>query len=222
MKQVLSLLLLLLSAYLPSLQAQALNQKTVFADGCYGRFEDFRRLRPAPFPVPADKLPKHTNTDKNVLVFDAEVAKLLAERGTRLDTAWGVAVAGVPYIRVVDTLNFMAGELVFARLHVVGRLCYFYHRTMIMERLVMDVFNPMTQQKVAEKTVVNRRKGIAQYFFDVNGDGKMREFDAKNLEEAIKTDAELLSTWQALQRPIPQERLFNTLLIFNERNPVKE
>ena len=86
----------------------------------------------------------------------------------------------------------------------------------------MDVFNPMTQQKVAEKTVVNRRKGIAQYFFDVQEGGKLREFDEQNLEACIKSDAELFATWQALQRPVPQERLFNTLLIFNERNPVRE
>lgn len=199
--------------------AQGVSNKSDFVDGIYMNISEFRRNAPQRTDRIFNKIRIETNKEQNIATISRETADYFEVDGLSLNKCWGICVNKSPYIRIVDTLNYDNAHIIFVKLHVIGRLCYYYHRTERIETIIMNIYNPITQQKVGEKAVANRQKMMAQKMFDFQSE-RMIDFDDKQLGEAIKSDEKLYKSWQELPRPTTQEQLFKLLLIYNERNPI--
>lgn len=202
------------------LLAQEVNNKSAFVDGIYMNISEFRRNSPQRSDRIFNKIRIETNKEQNIASISRNTAQYFEAEGLSLDKAWGICVNNAPYIRIVDTVNYDKEQVIFAKLHVVGRLCYYYHRTETIENIIMNIYHPITQQKVGEKAVANRKKLMAQRFFEFEKD-EQHNFEDKALGEAIKSDEKLYKSWQELPRPASQDQLFKLLLIYNERNPIE-
>ncbi len=213
------LLLVLLTSIL-HLSAQGVSNKSDFVDGIYMNISEFRRNAPQRSDRIFNKVRIETNKEQNIAMISRQTANYFEVDGLSLNKCWGICVNKSPYIRIVDTLNYDKEYIIFVKLHVIGRLCYYYHRTERIETIIMNIYHPITQQKVGEKAVDNRKKMMAQKMFDFQTYA-MLDFDDKQLGEAIKSDEKLYKSWQELPRPATQEQLFKLLLIYNERNPIE-
>lgn len=213
-------MLLLLFCVSRAAQAQQVNNKTAFADGIYMNSSEFRRNAPQRSDRIFNKIRIETNKEQNIARISTNTAQYFEVEGLALHKAWGICVNKTPYIRIIDTLNYDKNDLVFAKLYVVGRVCYFYHRTESIESIIMNIYHPITQQKVGEKAVANRKKMMAQKIFNFQDDNIV-DFNHNNLGERIKNDPQAYKTWEEMPQPIDQDQLFKLLLIYNERNPIE-
>lgn len=195
------------------------SPKSNFKEGVYLQAKQFFSNNPIHSNNAWMKLVLQSNTDQNIIKILPSTIEAFNNEGIDLKAAWGISLNKIPYIRLIDTLNYNAEDLLFARLYVVGNLCYFYHRTERIEQLVMNVYNPLTQQKVGQKPITNRKKTMAQSIFRF-GEEKVQAFNEQVLSQYLKDDEQIYASWKDLAKPASQEQLFKLLLIYNERNPI--
>lgn len=201
------------------LAQENVSPKSNFKEGVYLQAKQFFSNNPTQSNSAWMNLVLQSNTDQNIIKILPSTIEAFKNEGIDLQAAWGISLNKTPYIRLIDTLHYDKNDLLFARLYVVGNLCYFYHRTERIEELIMNVYNPLTQQKVGQKPIANRKKIMAQSIFRF-GEEKMEAFNEATLSKYLKNDAQVYASWLDLPKPVSQEQLFKLLLIYNERNPV--
>lgn len=195
-----------------------LTKNFKFKDGIYSDFGSFQRNNPVWSwdAVSADRV---VSWNKNTLQVAAIRVKEAVTGQDSLDMSniWGLCVDGVPYIRLPDTLK-RNDAWVFAALQVRGRISYYEYEEATTELLTVKAYNPVTGRPFREGQVPREKLVTRKMMLDF-ASGSRVPFDKDNLLEWIKTDEGL---WQAVGEIDPGDagRLFKSLLIFDDRNPV--
>lgn len=196
-------------------QERPISNTTAFADGIYSQFSDFQMNKPSHSLRYLSSFNYETDRENNKLILAQATIDRFRQQGIALDSAWGLCINQTPYVRVsVDS-----AKMAFIRLYVVGKLCYFYYRETQNEEVVMGIYNPVTQKKMAERPITNKKRVTTQKMFKLT-DGIIRPYSEVNLGEAMRDDEKLYKTWLETAKPIKEEALFKMLLIYNERNPM--
>ena len=196
------------------------SPKSNFKDGVYEQAKQFFSNNPTQSTSAWMKLFTQSNSEQNIVKIGAQTIADFEQDGIDLNNAWGICLNKIPYIRLRDTAFYGKGDMVFVRLYVVGNLCYYYHKTESIQEVIMNIYNPLTQQQIGRKPIANRKKIMSQSVFRF-GEDKILPFTETILSNYLKDDEKVYNTWKALPKPISQEQLFKLLLVYNDRNPIQ-
>lgn len=207
-------LLFCLSCIFPILSAQeAFNTSLAFNNGVYTDIADFRANSPQLDSL-ASNLQYDLNAEENILILRPESQKLLDSLVT--SNIWGLCVASVPYIRTEDNQD---GRYYFVKMHVIGKLSYYYYKAFREKEVIMYVHNPYTGEKIGKKTVSNRDLVFIQKLLHFHT-GESIDFNFDNFKDWTKDDKGLQKSIEEMKTEERENKLFKTLLIYNDRNPV--
>ena len=193
-----------------------LNNLHRFNDGLYSNLGDFQRDAPRwPFGAVAP-VEYWINADSNELHLAYKSPPTDQKAQPLLDSLWGVSLFGIPYLRVQR--EELPTKTIFARLHVVGKLCYLYYEGIELQTVEMKVHHPITGDVVASHPVQNRVRVVRQKLLSAES-GEMGNFLPKEFVRFIGDDPALQRTLEGLNAWEAQEKLFKMLLIYNDRHP---
>lgn len=100
-----------------------------------------------------------------------------------------------------------------------GALCYYEKDTTYVKDIEMSAYNPLTGRPFRTKTIQREITERQAFFYNV----KTREYQPltlENLLKAISTDKKLTKSILALPPEEARQKLYKTLLIYNDRNPI--
>jgi hypothetical protein len=177
------------------------------------QFDDFKKNSAVRNEI-LKELSFELTQDENVLIFKAESQKKIDSLiGTQI---WGLCVNQIPYIRTIDVLE---GRPYFVKLHLIGKISYFYYKAFREKELTMFVHNPYTGEKIGQKNITNRDLVFIQRMLNFQS-GETIDFTFENVQKWTKEDTGLAKSLKEMKANEKEEKLFKTLLIYNDRNPV--
>ncbi len=189
------------------------NNKYIFKNGIYQVFDEFKSDKPF-HDSTISNLNYDLNAEENILILTSESQIIIDSIfGNKI---WGICVDGQPYIRVNDHQN---GRPYMIKLHVVGKLSYFYYKAFREKEVVMYVHNPYTGEKIGKKSVTNRDLVFIQRLLHFYS-GETIDFNYENLKLMSADDVGLLKSLEEMKPEERENKLFKSLLIYNDRNPV--
>lgn len=193
-----------------------INNYFRFQEGVYNSISEFQADQPGWGFNMIPPVEYWINADSNELhlAYKTPMADQLDQPS--LDRVWGVCLFGVPYLRVQREES--PTSIIFARLHVVGKLCYLYYEGIDLQTVSMKVYHPITGDVLSEHPVQNRVRVVRQKLLRTES-GDLVDFTPAFFAEAIADDPQLLRTFQELKPKEAQDKLFKMLLIYNDRNP---
>ena len=134
------------------IQAQKpLNNNTDYRQGFYTHINQFQQNKPAALLSQLRNFDYELNAEENVLILSLETQKQLDSLFGK--EIWGICVDGIPYILTQDSQK---GRPYFVKLHVIGKLCYFYYKAFRDKEVTMYVHNPYTGEKIGQKNITNK------------------------------------------------------------------
>lgn len=134
-----------------------------------------------------------------------------------LDSLWGICVDGVPYVRVAIPSRKVQE---FVALRTRGRICYFNYEGYVMRDVPMTIYNPRTGEPVMRRIVQNKELHTFEKMLRFE-DGAITDFDLQAFKAWIQDrDPVLYDTLADYTESEAGERLYKSLKIFNDRNPV--
>lgn len=212
------LTLVCLSSFLSA--QQTINKNTRFKNGVYTNFDEFQRNAPSYKLGQVKYFNYALDSEQNILFLDDLAIEELPYSDLKsLDNIWGITVKGVPYIKVVPEVQSSKNEVYFVQFYVLGSISYFYYKTFVNKTVMMAIYNPFTGMKVAEKPIVNKEKILVKKILNFQT-GEIQPFTKENFKNWIANDPKLIESIDKLQKEELEEKLFKTLLIYNDRNPV--
>lgn len=135
-----------------------------------------------------------------------------------LDSVAAIAVNGLPYIKVrTDTVH---GFTVFAGLRVKGRLSYFSYTENTQDTVVIKAYNPVTKRPFRQKPIVRQQQAQVETIVNITT-GQRWPFTVPGLLAAIADDTALVKTLTQLPPQEARTRLEKTLLIYDDRHPLR-
>lgn len=206
-------LLFFAGAFLGNAQQSPFNNNATFANGVYLRIDDFKKNKPT-LEIEASKLQYDLNAEENVLILKPETQKMLDSIAS--GQVWGLCINQIPYIRTEDLQD---GRPYFVRIHVVGKLSYFYYKAFREKEVTMYVYNPYTGEKMGQKSITNRELVFIQRLLHFQT-GETTDFNYENLKNWTADDGGLSKSLGEMKAEEREGKLFKTLLIYNDRNPV--
>lgn len=105
------------------------------------------------------------------------------------------------------------------KLHVVGNICYYFHESVETRDVVMNIYHPQTGQLLARRVIQNQDKVMSQKMLRF-ATGEVADFSLQNLRLWMHDDERLVLTLSDFSSNTPEDRLFKTLLIYNDRHPI--
>lgn len=194
------------------------NNKYAFRNGFYTSFNDLKKDVPSHKLKTIPNLRYETDNEHNVLILtEASIEVLEKSPIQSLDNIWGICIRDKPYVKIQPKKE--EEEVFFVKLHVLGKLSFLYYRTFQDVEVVMNIYNPYTGEKVAEKSVMNREPVLVEQIMDFET-GRLYAYTSDSFKKQIKDDQELTETVNNMKAEELKEKLFKTLLIYNDRNPV--
>ena len=134
-----------------------------------------------------------------------------------MENIWGICVNGVPYIKVYIKSR---GVSEFVVLRTRGRICYFNYEGYEKKIVPMTIYDPNTGEPIMRQNIENKISVSYEKMFRFE-DGKIVDFTLENFKLWIgKTDSRLLETLVDLEETAANERLYKSMKIYNDRNPV--
>ncbi len=214
--------ILLLCLVAQTLAAQAPTDSELnFKNGLYQNLANFQQDAPTHQWKNLDA-EAHINTTSYEVKFDF----IREEEGKEIDIAsiWGVAIKGIPYIRVNPflekerlTTNDQDPNM-FVRMQVVGKLCYFYYEAFVKEKVPITVFDPVTSQAI-RTTFIEKDKPVVIKKLMRQETGEVVPYDLENFLVLIQeSDPGLYKTLTDMEKAEARERLYKSLHIYNDRN----
>lgn len=190
--------------------------KPSFNDGFYTSYDDFRNNRPSKTLSEVAALEMAFDEDENL--FYVEYKEKDDKPKPRLGQFWGMCLHGQPYIWCLRDEKDSIG--MFVKMHVLGKLCYFYYNGFAYEDVVMKIYNPLTGTVSARKKITNRERKRFEWLMRFD-EGKKLGFNPENFKRMISDDAKLQESFSKYSRKEAEEKLFKTVLIYNDRNPLR-
>jgi hypothetical protein len=210
------LALVLAPLFLEGQKGSVLNNYHRFNDGLYRNLSDFQRDSPGWYFRQVSPIEYWINADSNELHLAYKQPVTDQHAQPLLDSLWGVSLNGVPYLRVQREES--PTKVIFARLHVVGRLCYLYYEGIDVQTFSMKVYHPITGDVISSHPVQNRVRVVRQQFMQAES-GELSDFTPENFARLIADDPQLQRTLADLSAKEAQDKLFKMLLIYNDRHP---
>ncbi len=186
-----------------------------FHDGVYATFADFQRNRPTWL---WDSLYAVCVTNPQTFLTQVEYIKQLDGEEIPLDSIWGLAIGGIPYVRLPRGAT-PKPLTAFAGLRLRGIICYYAYEDMEERTYEIQAYNPVTGAPFRKGKVKNKepvRKEFMLHFLS----GKIEEFTQANLVAWIADDVRLAEAIASLSESELEEKLFKGLLIYVDRYPV--
>lgn len=213
---------LFLTIVSPGLLAQsenvALSNSFKFHDGLFLNFEHFQQNQPV-FSwreIKANMISTQAGIIKveSFLVGDPRDNEIVP-----LDSVWGFSRNGVPYVQIPKDTGKVWDFATFVALRMVGKIClltYEEEREILVSVKAYNPYNgqPFREGKVPQKEIVLQEKVI--YF----PSGELADLNRPTLMAWIKDDEELYQEFIALGPRLSPEELYETLLLYNERNRI--
>jgi hypothetical protein len=213
MLQFLSILFLSFLGFQSIAQPTALTNNYSFKNGIYLRFEDFKKDASSKNNI-IDSLQYDLNAEENILILSALSQKLLDSLIP--DKIWGLCINQIPYIRTEDQQD---GRFYFVKLHVLGKISYYYYKAFREKEVIMYVHNPYTGERIGKKNISNRNLEFIQKILHFDS-GEITDFNFDNFLNWSKDDLGLYKSLSEIKSDEREAKLFKSLLIYNDRNPV--
>ena len=213
MLQFLSILFLSFLGFQSIAQPTALTNNYSFKNGIYLRFEDFKKDASSKNNF-IDSLQYDLNAEENILILSANSQKLLDSLIP--DKIWGLCINQIPYIRTEDQQE---GRFYFVKLHVLGKISYYYYKAFREKEVIMYVHNPYTGERIGKKNISNRNLEFIQKILHFDS-GEITDFNFDNFLNWSKDDLGLYKSLSEIKSEEREGKLFKSLLIYNDRNPV--
>lgn len=186
-----------------------------FVDGCFLSWEAFRQNRPE-LPIDSVRVVSFTNPRTRRTVID------------RIHTLGGVPVQpdsvqvfvrkGIPYLAVRTSWT---GDTTtaFVPLKVRGKICYFTWTDTEMNWTRIQAWNPKTGKPFRTGRVPVAKEVVRQQLLHFPS-GKRVPFHRDGLASLVADDAEVLAQVRSLSPDADPRRLYQLLLLYDERNPI--
>jgi len=184
-----------------------------FKSGVYTSFNEFSADNPTLDSI-FTKMQYDLNAEENVLILKPE-SQLLLDSLTQKQI-WGLCLNGVPYIKTDDKQE---DRPYFVKLHVIGKLSYYYYKAFREKEVIMYVHNPYTGERIGKKTVTNRDLVFIQKLLHFQS-GESIDFNFDNFKSWTADDKGLQKSLSEMSTEERESKLFKTLLIYNDRNQV--
>ncbi len=204
--------------YLSSVGAQEdsilVDQSFVFENGVYRTFTAFQQNRP---DIAWEDIQTNWITNPQTLMTQVEYI-IEKESGEMIDLegVWGIVIDATPYIQIQQIDKPLP---VFAGFRVWGNICYFAYEEEVMIKVPIKAYNPNTGRPFRSGFVKREETVLRERILRFET-GEMADFNYDTMLEWVENDRTL---WRALDSLSPEEaeeRLFRTLLIYDERNAV--
>lgn len=195
------------------LAQQPVGNNYPFKSGVYTSFNEFSADNPivdSTFP----KMQYDLNAEENILILKPESQSMLDSLTQK--QIWGLCLNGVPYIKTDDKQE---GRPYFVKLHVIGKLSYYYYKAFREKEVIMYVHNPYTGERIGKKTVTNRDLVFIQKLLHFQT-GENIDFNFDNFKSWTADDKGLQKSLSEMNTEERESKLFKTLLIYNDRNQV--
>ncbi|MEM7103192.1 MAG: hypothetical protein AAF502_08690 [Bacteroidota bacterium] len=199
------------------------NKEFYFTNGVYLTYEDFKNDLPA---LSWNVLDAEAHIDGNEhLVRFSEILMLDDQTPVDIESIWGVSIEGKPYLNINKVKGKerlrSSGEdpVLFVRLQAIGNLCYFFYEAYVSEKVAMHVYDPRTGVRL-RTGVVENMKPIAIKKILKFETGEVIDYNLSNFKKLIKSDEALYNTLIELSDTEARSKMYKSLFIFNERNPV--
>ncbi len=197
----------------------AQDKKTIaFKDGVYQSHQDLAKNQPSYSLSKIPYLDYRLDKESNLLFLaDRSTAMLPDSEIKSMDNIWGICIKGKPYMKIKPAEN--STEVYFVRYYVLGKICYLYYPVFVDKQVEMYVYNPYTGNRVGAKTITNREKILVKKLM-VFETGELLDYNKENFMELIKDDKRLYGTLEGLTEIELEEKMFKSLKIYNDRNPI--
>lgn len=189
-----------------------------FQDGIYTSHLDLFKDQPS---HPLYALPNfgyQLDRQQNLLFLSQSTLEQLdASKLKNLDAIWGICVRGVPYVKIQPKEK--SDVVYFARYHIVGRISYFYYPTIEDEQVDMPIYDPWIGQRVGGRIITNRERRLIKKIMWLET-GEVRPYTVADFRALAKSDQRLMRTLDEMTPTEATKKLFKTIQIFNDRNPI--
>ena len=197
-----------------ALAQQRIDHNFQFIDGAYFSNQQLMKNRPNVEFFNFDPFSYQLDSKSNLLFFDKSTLDAFESRGI-LDSIWTVVVGGKPFIKMGVDSN----AVYFVKYHLVGKISYFYYPMYTDKPVEMFVHNPYTGDRIGFKTVTNKQKIFVKKIMDLTT-GLINDYTKENVLNYLNSDERLRKTLLDLNEQEMEDKLFKSLKIYNDRNPV--
>ncbi len=193
---------------------QRIDHTFQFIDGAYFSNQQLIKNKPnieffnfKPFGYQLD-------SKSNLLFFDRNTLQAFENKGI-IDSIWTVVVGGKPFIKMGVDSN----AVYFVKYHLIGKVSYFYYPVYTDKPVEMFVHNPYTGDRIGYKTVTNKQKILIKKILDLST-GEIQDYTQENVLVYLKRDERLRQTLDQPSEQEVEDKLFKSLKIYNDRNPI--
>ena len=184
-----------------------LTKDFAFADGIYLSARSWQQNQPDR-ALPDDWNPI-INPRTGMLRLRARVA---------VDSVWGIAYAGVPYVRLAAD-SIQSPLPTFAGLKVRGKICYYSYETTRTDSIPFAVYNPQYGYAFRRAKVERTRPVLLERMLHFET-LKTLPFNRNNLLAWTEDDREIYRTIEWIEEWELGDKLYKALLVYDDRNEV--
>lgn len=199
-------------------QETQLTNDFKFENGVFMSYEAFKSNTPD-YEWAAMQYDAHASKEKRKIQF-RYINTIDTSSNTYIpivqDSIWGISVNGVPYIRVFIGSR---GVSEFVALRTRGRICYFTYEGFQKVKVPLTVYDPQTGDPVFVKEVINEEEFTYEKMMQFQT-GEVGNFDLPTFKKWIADDEKLLDTINGLEEKEATGKMYKSMLIYNDRNPV--
>lgn len=203
----------------------ALGQDTYFADGIYLSHEQVVANQPD-YTWDVIDTEAFVDVEDGFVTFNTiQVFEDSRVRTIPMTEIWGVSLEGKFYInleqtnREVQLVEVGKEPVRFVRLQAIGKLCYFYYLGYVKEQVPISVYHPRTGTKLQTSYVENWKSVVVKKILKFET-GQLYAYNLRNFKELIQDDRSLWATINDLPENEARQKMFRSLFIYNDRNPV--
>ena len=188
-----------------------------FKDGIYLHFSSFQTDSPDISWEDVEAV-IITNPQTSLTVIDS-LRWRKSGRAISIDSIWGFSRNGVPSIRIPEQ-EISKSLPTFAALKLRGKICYFTYPDYRMREVFVAAYNPLTGRPFRTGKVLREKEILVERMLSFET-GQLADFNLENFKTWIADDSTLLKSFLELTPAEQQEKLFKTLLIYDDRNLVR-
>jgi len=210
----LSLLILLLPVFV-SAQTQ-LTQTFRFESGIYLTFEAFQKNTPS---IKAVDITGNFFINENTKQAKVEYINLKAtNQKLDLDKMWGIVIRGIPYVKASPNLPSHSLK-VFAAMEVRGNICYYAYDDIEEKEVTFKAYNPLIGKPFRTGKAMRKLPVIKEKMLRFTT-GEEADFNYQNLLEWAAAEPDIIQAMKSLGPIKAEDKLFDALLLYNEKHPV--
>ncbi|PHN08422.1 hypothetical protein [Flavilitoribacter nigricans] len=199
-------------------EAAFLDRNYEFQDGLYLSLASFQADSP---DISINDLEGRLVTNDDTGLTKSDYLAMKSDTGAQeidLQNVWGIALDGHPYIRISENTGDRQFAT-FAKVRVRGAICYFTFDSEVERYIEVKAYNPLNGKpfrrgRVKNMETVNNKRILR---FDT---GEVAPLTRENLLAWVQDDPQLTEAVTALEGEDISEKLYRSMLIYDDRHPV--